>query len=149
MLLAQAERRLGIAERLARFIPDRRTPERVKHAIPDMLRARIFAIACGYEDCNDFGPLRADPAFKLACGHLPDGWPLPRAARTRISSAVWPGLLRPSLGQPRPERRGCHRPDHPSHSCQRVPYVPDLTAMQKAQRAAVRSIQNGRYQHLS
>ena len=44
----------------------------VKHAIPDMIRARIFAIACGYEDCNDFGPLRADPAFKLACGRLPE-----------------------------------------------------------------------------
>lgn len=37
-----------------------------------MLRARIFVIACGDEDCNDFGPLRADPAFKLACGHLPE-----------------------------------------------------------------------------
>ena len=72
MLLAQAERRLGIAERLARFIPDRRDPSGVKHAILDMIRARIFAIACGYEDCNDFGPLRADPAFKLACGHLPE-----------------------------------------------------------------------------
>ena len=72
MLLAQAERRLGIAERLAHFIPDRRDPERVKHAILDMIRARIFAIACGYEDCNDFGPLRSDPAFKLACGRLPE-----------------------------------------------------------------------------
>ena len=72
MLLAQAERRLGIAERLARVIPDRRAPGRVTHAITDMIRARIFAIACGYEDCNDFGPLRADPAFKLACGHLPE-----------------------------------------------------------------------------
>ncbi|MFC4174165.1 IS1380 family transposase [Microvirga sp. GCM10011540] len=72
MLLAQAERRLGIAERLAHLIPDRRTPERTKHAIPDMIRARIFAIACGYEDCNDFDPLRTDPAFKLACGHLPE-----------------------------------------------------------------------------
>jgi hypothetical protein len=72
MLLAQAERQLGIAERLARLIPDRREPERIKHAIPDMIRARIFAIACGYEDCNDFGPLRSDPAFKLACGRLPE-----------------------------------------------------------------------------
>ncbi len=72
MLLAQAERRLGIAERLARVIPDRRDPERVKHAIPDMIRARIFAIACGYEDCNDFGSRRADPAFKLACGRWPE-----------------------------------------------------------------------------
>src|SRR3954463_3029634 len=72
MLLAQAERRLGIAERLGGFIPHPPDPSRVTHAITDMLRARIFAIACGYEDCNDFGPLRADPAFKLACGHLPD-----------------------------------------------------------------------------
>jgi hypothetical protein len=72
MLLAQAERRLGIAERLAAFIPDWRDPGRVTHAIPAMIRARIFAIACGYEDCNDFGPLRADPAFKLACGRLPE-----------------------------------------------------------------------------
>ena len=72
MLLAQAEHRLGIAERLARVIPDRRDPARVTHAIPDMIRARILAIACGYADCNDFGPLRADPAFKLACGRLPE-----------------------------------------------------------------------------
>jgi hypothetical protein len=72
MLLAQAERRLGIAERLAGFIPDWRDPTRVRHAVADMIRARIFAIACGYEDCNDFGPLRTDPAFKLACGHLPE-----------------------------------------------------------------------------
>ncbi len=72
MLLAQAERRLGIADRLAALLPDRRDPARVRHAMADMMRARIFAIACGYEDCNDFGPLRADPAFKLACGRLPD-----------------------------------------------------------------------------
>lgn len=72
MLLAQAERQLGIAERLARLISDRREPERVKHAIPDMIRARIFAIACGDEDGHDFGPLRSDPAFKLACGRLPE-----------------------------------------------------------------------------
>jgi hypothetical protein len=72
MLLAQAERRLGIAERLAQVIPDRRDRERVTHLLPDILRARIFAIACGYEDGDDLDWLRADPAFKLACGRLPD-----------------------------------------------------------------------------
>lgn len=41
----------------------------------DMIRAQIFAIVCGYEGCNDFGPLRADPAFKLACGRLPESGP--------------------------------------------------------------------------
>src|SRR5205085_1542523 len=59
MLLAQAERRLGIADQLARVISDD-------------LRARIFAIACGYEDANDLDRLRFDPALKLACGRLPD-----------------------------------------------------------------------------
>jgi hypothetical protein len=35
-----------------------------------MIRARMFAIACGYEDCDDLDTLRFDPAFKLACGRL-------------------------------------------------------------------------------
>ena len=66
MLLAQAERRLGIADQLARVIPDERDAD------PDILRARIFAIACGYEDADDLDRLRSDPAFKLACSRLPD-----------------------------------------------------------------------------
>src|ERR1700694_4424699 len=72
MLLAQAERRLGIADQLARVIPAERDVDRVTHLLPDILRARIFAIACGYEDADDLDRLRTDPAFKLACGRLPD-----------------------------------------------------------------------------
>ena len=44
MLLAAAERRLGLAERLAAVIRDRRDPDRITHAMADILRARIFAI---------------------------------------------------------------------------------------------------------
>jgi len=58
MLLAQAKHRLGTTERLARFIPDRCDQARITRAISDMIRAHILAIACGYEDRNDFGPLR-------------------------------------------------------------------------------------------
>jgi Transposase DDE domain group 1 len=72
MLLAQAERRLRIADRLAGVIPDGRDASRVTHLLPDILRARIFAIACGYEDADDLDRLRFDPALKLACGRLPD-----------------------------------------------------------------------------
>jgi Transposase DDE domain group 1 len=72
MLLAQAERRLGVAERLAAVMPDGRDASRVIHLLPDILRARIFAIACGYEDADDLDWLRPDPAFKLACSRLPD-----------------------------------------------------------------------------
>ena len=72
MLLAMAERRLGITQRLARCFPDDRDPARIAHTLADMIRARVFAIACGYEDANDLEYLRKDPAFKLACGRLPD-----------------------------------------------------------------------------
>lgn len=75
MLLAAAERHLQLADRLAAAIHDPRDPARVKHAMADILRARIFAIACGYEDANDLDRLRSDPAFKLACGRLPDSGP--------------------------------------------------------------------------
>ena len=72
MLLAAAEQRLKLADRLAAAIRDPRDPTRVTHAMADILRARILAIACGYEDANDLDRLRFDPAFKLACGRLPD-----------------------------------------------------------------------------
>jgi hypothetical protein len=72
MLLAAAERRLGIVDKLAALIADPRDPNLVTHSVADILRARVFAIACGYEDGNDLDHLRTDPGFKLACGRLPD-----------------------------------------------------------------------------
>jgi hypothetical protein len=74
--------------------PDRRDPTRVVHSLVDMFRARMFAICCGYEDADDLDHLRSDPAFKLACGRLPDtagicvpnrpcrGWRIRRACAT-------------------------------------------------------------------
>jgi hypothetical protein len=43
MLLAMAERRLGVAERLARCFPDRRDPARISHTFADCphLRDRL------------------------------------------------------------------------------------------------------------
>ena len=64
-----------VAAKLAAVICDRRDPQRVVHRLPDILRARIFAIACGHEDADDLDWLRSDPAFKLACGRLPDSGP--------------------------------------------------------------------------
>jgi hypothetical protein len=72
MLLSLADRRIKVAEKLAAAFPERRDRSRTVHSIADMIRARTFAIACGYEDGNDLDHLRRDPAFKLACGRLPD-----------------------------------------------------------------------------
>jgi hypothetical protein len=71
LLLAAVERDLGIAEMLAGLINDPRNPAYVTHSVSDILRARILAIACGYEDGDDLDFLRMDPGFKLACGRLP------------------------------------------------------------------------------
>jgi hypothetical protein len=75
LLLADIERRLGIAERLARCIADPRLPERVHHAVADMIRFRVLLIAAGYPDANDCDSLRSDPAFKMALGRAPETGP--------------------------------------------------------------------------
>jgi len=72
LVLAEVERRLGIAERLARCIEDPRTPDRVGHGLAEMIRYRALLIAAGYEDANDCDALRADPALKMAVGRLPE-----------------------------------------------------------------------------
>jgi hypothetical protein len=71
LLLAGADKRLGLVDTLAAIIPDHRDPAKITHTMSDILRARILAIACGYPDADDLDDLRKDPAFKLACGRLP------------------------------------------------------------------------------
>lgn len=73
LLLAQAERRMGISARLAGCIADPRDQSRVRHELTDIMKARMLTIACGYEDACDLDTLRHDPGFKLALGKLPDG----------------------------------------------------------------------------
>ena len=72
ILLSLAGRRRAIARTLAALIDDPRDPAHITHTVADVLSARMLAIACGYPDGNDFHFLRSDPAFKLACGRLPD-----------------------------------------------------------------------------
>jgi hypothetical protein len=72
MLLAAIESSLGIATKLASVITDPRDQALISHSVADILRARMLAIACGYEDGDDLDHLRTDPGFKLACGRLPD-----------------------------------------------------------------------------
>jgi hypothetical protein len=48
LVLAEIERRLGIAERLARCLADPRAPERAHHTLIEMIRFRVVLIAAGY-----------------------------------------------------------------------------------------------------
>ena len=57
MLLGAVERQFGIADTLASLISDPRNPLMVTHSVSDILRARMLAIACGYEDGDDANSL--------------------------------------------------------------------------------------------
>jgi Transposase DDE domain group 1 len=84
LLLRAAERRLGVCRRLAAAMPDRRDPDRVQHAMFEMVAARAMAIACGYKDAIDHDRLRHDPLLKIAVGRHPEtGAPL--ASQSTIS----------------------------------------------------------------
>jgi hypothetical protein len=73
--LAEADAALRLAPRLADAIPEWRTGF-IQHSRLELLRQRLYQIACGYEDQDDADTLRFDPLFKLACGRLPEEPPL-------------------------------------------------------------------------
>ena len=61
ILLKACDERLGLSERLAGCLADTRQAGKVAHSIRDLVRQRLFGIACGYADCNDAGRLAEDP----------------------------------------------------------------------------------------
>ena len=63
---------LNFSGTLAACLSDERDKNRITHTQATMIRTRMFAIACGYEDCDDLDELRHDPALKIACERLPD-----------------------------------------------------------------------------
>lgn len=71
LLLAQLDRHLRLTERVAACLQDPRRTASVHHSLLDLIRQRVYQIACGYEDANDATLLRHDPALKLAVGRPP------------------------------------------------------------------------------
>ena len=65
LLLKAVDDQLGITQRLDVCLEDPRQPGKVRHAMLDLLRQRMFAIACGYPDGNDAARLADDPIHKL------------------------------------------------------------------------------------
>jgi hypothetical protein len=71
ILLQACDRRLGLTDALIGGIDDPRQSGKIRHAIGDLVRQRLYAIACGYPDGNDAGRLGTDPIHKLLCGRDP------------------------------------------------------------------------------
>lgn len=68
LLLAAADRKLGLSKSMAAGIIDTRDPTKIAHTVVDMLRERMYAIGMGYEDANDLDSLADDPSLRAACG---------------------------------------------------------------------------------
>lgn len=65
LLLKAADQGLGLTRRLAACLTDCREYGKIRHSYLDLLRQRIFGLACGYGDANDVGRIGKDPMHKL------------------------------------------------------------------------------------
>lgn len=90
------DRQWRFTERMADCLSDSRS--RPEHAVPEMLRQRLFGILADYEDCNDHDDLRTDPVFKMVAGRLPDDDPLAsQPTLSRFENSITPAMLQQVL----------------------------------------------------
>jgi hypothetical protein len=89
-LLKAVDDRLGVTERLAGSLRDPRQPGKIDHALIELVRQRVYGIACGYADCNDAARLVQDPVHKLLLERDPLAGPdlASQATLSRFENAV-------------------------------------------------------------
>jgi Transposase DDE domain group 1 len=71
LLLRGVDQQIGLTERLAAALHDKRHPSSIDHPLRDLLAQRIYQIASGYADANDANHLRRDPVCKLGVERSP------------------------------------------------------------------------------
>lgn len=98
LLLRRADERIGLTRAVARVFGDSRRAASVMHDISALLRQRVYALCCGWEDVTDHNTLRHDLALQTAVGRdgaLASGPTLCRleAATTPARTAALHGVL--------------------------------------------------------
>jgi hypothetical protein len=68
LLLREVDRKLGLTQKVASIIQDKRNQSYVDHTILTMIRQRVYGIGLGYEDLNDHDSLRNDLLIQTAVG---------------------------------------------------------------------------------
>jgi Transposase DDE domain group 1 len=84
LLLKALDDRLGLTQRLTASLTDRRQAGKVQHELIELVRQRVYGIACGYADCNDAARLAQDPVHKLLLERDPLAGP-PLASQPTLS----------------------------------------------------------------
>ena len=101
ILLKGIDSQFGLTRRLAACLDDARQPGKVRHQGLEVIRPRVFGIACGYADCNDAARLADDAIHKLLVDRDPLTGPALASQPTlsRFENAVgWRELLRMGHG---------------------------------------------------
>jgi hypothetical protein len=139
ILLKACDERLRLTESLAQCFRDERQAGKVTHTLHDLIRQRVFAIACGYADCNDAARLVDDPIQKLLVDRDPiEGEALAsQPTLSRFENAAGPKVLYRMgealadavIERQRRRRRGCgpkritvelDPTDDPTHGAQQL-----------------------------
>ena len=71
LLLRGIDHHIGLTQRLANALRDKRHLSSIAHSLRDLIAQRVYQIASGYADGNDANHLRHDPLFTLAVDHMP------------------------------------------------------------------------------
>ena len=75
LLLKGVDTQLSLTRRLAACLDDPRQPAKIQHQGLELLRQRVFGLACGYADCNDAARLADDVIHKLLVDRDPIAGP--------------------------------------------------------------------------
>jgi hypothetical protein len=84
VLLKGLDTQLELTKRLAGCLVDQRQPGKVQHSTLELVRQRVFGLACGYADCNDAARLAQDAIHKLLLDRDPIAGP-PLASQPTLS----------------------------------------------------------------
>jgi hypothetical protein len=95
LLLKAADEGLRLTAALSESLGDERQAGKVRHGLEELLRQRVFGLACGYADGNDAARLSDDPIQKLLVGRDPvSGEALAsQPTLSRFENAVGPRAL--------------------------------------------------------
>src|SRR5947209_14146429 len=114
LLLRQADRKIGLLQRVTACFTDHRRRERVEHELHRMLAQRIYGLALGYEDLNDHEQLRQDPLLALLAGKREITEPLAGKSTLNRMELTPAGCARGSGRPTRTPARAAPRKSHGS-----------------------------------
>jgi len=89
---ARADRAIGLIGHFAACFVDGRRAEYVEHRLATLVGLRVFGIALGYEDLNDYDELRHDPVMAVLAGKLEAGGLRRWRASRRSTASSWAAI---------------------------------------------------------